>query len=71
MFVARRVVRDRRRNGSWYELWGAKRYIGEPAEDAHNYRALRDYAIKTGQYAPKTGEVRRVIAKTRTTGANR
>jgi hypothetical protein len=26
---------------------GAKRYIGELAEYAHKYRALRDYAVRT------------------------
>ena len=43
--------------------WGAKRFIGEPAGEAHKYRALRDYVIKTGQYDPKTGTVKRISEK--------
>lgn len=48
-------------NGSHssHNSWGAKRYIGEPVEKAHKYRALRDYAVSTGQYDPKTGDIRR------------
>jgi len=40
--------------------WGAKRFIGEPADEAHKYRALRDYAITTGQYDPEAGTVKRI-----------
>ncbi len=40
--------------------WGAKRYIGEPDAEAHKYRALRDYAIESGQYNPETGVARRI-----------
>jgi hypothetical protein len=39
--------------------WGAKRCIGEPLRDAHKYRALLDYAVRSGQYDPKAGTVRR------------
>ena len=44
--------------------WGAKRHIGESVEEAHKYRALRDYVVKTGQYDPKTGKARRLNEKT-------
>jgi hypothetical protein len=43
--------------------WGAKRFIGEPLDEAHKYRALHDYVIKTGQYDPKTGTVKRISEK--------
>jgi hypothetical protein len=29
--------------------WGAKRFIGEPMESAHKYRAVYDYALETAQ----------------------
>jgi hypothetical protein len=29
--------------------WGAKRYIGEPVDEAHKYRALHDYVLKSIQ----------------------
>lgn len=40
--------------------WGAKRFIGQPADEAHKYRALRDYMIQSRQYDPRTGKVRRL-----------
>ena len=42
--------------------WGAKRFINEPVDEAHKYRALRDYVIKTGQYNPQTRTVERISA---------
>ena len=40
--------------------WGAKEFIGQPRDVAHKYRALYDYAVKTGQYDPKDKTVRRI-----------
>ncbi len=50
-------------NGSHssHNSWGAKRYIGEPLEAAHKYRALRDYAVGSGQYDPASGKIRRTF----------
>lgn len=47
----------------WDVGWGGERFIGEPVDEAHKYRALRDYVIKTGQYDAKTGAARRISGK--------
>jgi hypothetical protein len=49
--------------------WGAKRYIGEPAVDAHKYRALRDYVLRTGRYVPADGDVNAANTGQRGAGA--
>ncbi len=59
-------------NGTWgrTNAWGAKAQIGQPMDKAHKFRALYDYAVKAGQYDPKTGEVERIAEQTNKTTRN-